>query len=337
MSTTEQSNVITQDVPRPPDNSVTESDSPAEIKESRVAAKSKEDKGEQATPTAATDSDKEKGANDQDSATGDDKPSDPPKRKRGIERRIERLSRKLADAQERENASQTTIQELQDRLDKLESQQSQESTDLVEPDLKDFKTPQQYAKAYAAYERKIAAAKKPAPRPEQKKPASPAKPPELPPELQQFHKAGRDKYGEEFDEALQEEIPVNQFMGEYILDHDSGIEIYMHLANNPEEAHKIANSSPYRAAKLLDSLATKASKGELDVDEGQLQFEEEGEEEKDKPKAKGSRKQTKAGDPPNHKPESSGLNTDVNMEELSMDEYAARRQKQELRKLGYTK
>lgn len=315
-------NVSTQETPRPPDESVVTSDI-----ESDVTKPGAEDHNVSAT-AAAPDKD---GPTDSDAATEKPKKT-PPKRNRSAERRIKRLSSKLSDAEAKDAENARRIAELEDQVDSLKSA----TPKAKEPMLQDFANPREYAKAYAKWE--AADSEEPAPKPRGRKPKPKADPPpthrQTTPdkEIIAFQDRGKAKLGDEFMEALTEPTAVNQLMGEFMLDHDLGPEMYVHLANNPDEAKKIYDSSTPRAIKAMEALAKKATDGQLDAgDPGDDdQVDDQDDELEDTP----PRKRTKAPEPPADTRDSGDADLQANPESESMDEYAARRRKEEARKAG---
>ena len=324
--------VVTEETARAPDEHVVTSD--AEFaSDTSPAAKA---------PSAASD---KEGPISSDSDTGTPK-KQPPKRgarNSPAERRIRKLKHRLTDSEAREAANATRIAELEGQVEAL----TDATPKAKEPMLKDFDNPQEYAKAYSKWDADNAA---PAPKPKAKpkpKPAADADdtPPAKPPtpvqdsEIIGFKERGQKKLGDEFIEALGEKTAVNQLMGEFMLDHDLGPEIYVHLANNPEEARKIYDSSVPRQQKAMEALAQRGlKKGGLDVgEEGELQiaptpdnpadddYEDPGHE---PPKV------TKAPEPPSDTTTEGASDVPVNPENESMEDYAARRAKEEARKAG---
>jgi hypothetical protein len=317
--------VVIEETARAPDEHVVTSD--ADFHAHASPAESK--------PSAAADKD---GPITSDSDTGKPKQA-PPKRNRSAERRIKKLGDKLSAAEAKDAANATRIAELEGQVESL----TDATPKPKEPMLKDFDNPREYAQAYSKWE---AGNDTPAPKPKAKaapKPATdtpPAAPPKRVPdkEITDFQERGKKKLGDEFIEALGEKTAVNQLMGEYMLDHDLGPEIYVHLANNPEAARKIYDSSSPRQIKAMEQLAAKAAKGELDAGhEGELDiapppanpadddYEDPGHE---PPKV------TKAPEPPGDTSTGGDADVPVNPENESMDDYATRRRKEEARKAG---
>jgi len=277
-------------------------------------------------PAAAADGDKPASSKDPDPAPGDPKSTEPPKpSRRSAERRIKRLSAKLGDAERRDADNAQTIAELKEEVESLKAATPRSA----EPELKDYDNPREYAKAYTKWE---TAGKDPEP-PRQRKPAArkadspPADAPLPDEEISDFQTRGKAKLGDEFTEALKEDgTAVNQLMGEYMLDSDFGPEIYVHLANNPDESRKIFDSSAPRATKMMADLAAKAEKGQLDVGDGELKV-------ADPPENKGKSKTTKAPKPPSDT-KGGGAPVKKSPDDEDMDEYAARRRKEEAQQAG---
>jgi hypothetical protein len=317
--------VVTEDTARAPDEHVVTSDANFNPDSSPADP----------VPSAAADKD---GPITSDSDTGKPKPT-PPKRNRPAERRIRKLTDKLATAEAKDAANAQEIAELRDQVKTL----TDATPKPKEPKLNDFDNPREYAQAYAKWE---AGTEEPAPKPTRRAapkpkpdaPAAPQKPLPQDAEILSFQERGKKKLGDEFIEALGEKTAVNQLMGEFMLDHDVGPEMYVHLANNPEEARKIYDSSVPRQIKAMEALAAKGAKGGLDAgQEGELQvapapanpadddYEDPGHE---PPKV------TTAPEPPSDTTTTGDADVPVNPESESMDDYAARRAKEEARRAG---
>jgi hypothetical protein len=317
--------VVTEDTARAPDEHVVTSD--ADFNPDASPA--------EPVPSAAADKD---GPITSESDTGKD-PSTRRKRtgrNRPAERKIKKLTDKLSAAEARDVENANRIADLEGQVETL----TDATPKPKEPQLRDFDNAPDYARAHAKWS---AAKEPPAPKPTRKPaarpPADPAKPKPVPDqEILDFQAKGKKKLGDEFVAALGEETPVNQLMGEYMIDHDLGPEIYVHLTNNQEEARKIFDSSAPRAEKAMAALAARAVKGELDAgNEGELDiadpppnpadddYEDPGHE---PPKV------TKAPEPPKDTSVDGNAAIPVNPENESMEDYAARRAKEEARKAG---
>ncbi len=328
--TDQPSQVVTEETARAPDEHVVTSDanfnsdtSPAEP-----------------APSAATD---KEGPITSDSDTGKPSQATPKRtgRNRPAERQIRKLKHKLTDADARESANATRIAELEGQVTAL----TDATPKSKEPLLKDFDSPAEYAKAYSKWDQAPEIAPKPKrkaapPKPTRSDDAPPADDPPAPDkEILNFHERGKKKLGDEFVEALGEPAAVNQLMGEYMIDHDLGPEIYVHLTNNPEDAKKIFNSSTPRATKAMETLAARAAKGELDAgQEGELQIapapgnpaDDDYVEDQDlePPRV------TRAPEPPSDTKVTGDTPAKVDPNSENMDDYAARRLKEEARKNG---
>lgn len=319
--------VATEDAPRPPDNAIVTSDTPEEPPESREA-----DAGAQA---AAGEGDKPAGTNEPPSAGDDNKQQKP--RNRSAERRIKKLSGKLSRATDLNQQQAQTIEAQNAEIARLKASQPRP----VEPQLKDFDTPQEYAKAYSKYEKDAAEFTGSASPPPPASPPAPANEPLADDPLEdsrdEFLEAGKKQLGDEFAEALEEEgTAVSQAMAEFLFDDlEVGPAIYIHLSKNQKDAREIYDMPAHKQVKALEELADRAKAGQLDV-EGQLQV---APPPGDTPPAKGGKAKTpggtKAPEPPSSTKDAGMHNTDPNPESESMDEYAARRRKEEARRMGY--
>lgn len=328
---TQPENVATEDTPRPPDNAVVTSDT-APQEEPTPESQAAGEGGQQ----AAAASEEEGGTNSSDSASGNEKPAK--RRDRASERKIGKLRRQLQSAEDRTAAKDREIERLTRENETLRGSVSEQ----IEPKLEDFPTPAEYAKAYAKWDAgKKAAKSNPPP---SKQPASSEThsqesdaPPVSDKAVADFHRAGKEMLGDEFLEALEErETAVSQFMAEFMFDSDVGPAIYVHLANNVEESRKIYDMPPRKAMAALEELEAKAQKGDLDID-GQMDVKPSGK--GSGTNDKGSGKQTssvgsKAPTPPSSTREQGSVSMDQNPDAENMDDYAARRRKEEARRRG---
>jgi hypothetical protein len=343
------SKVSTEEEVRPTDEHVVTSDLPQDV----ITAS---DDDQDAKP-AASDKTKSDQTTD-DSAASDDNQQQGKKRYRDrpATRRIKRLTKQVADLEAQRGSDKAEIAELREQLDQLQGATRQADP---EPQFKDFDSPQEYAKEYAAWETRQAGGKprssdtgKPDSKPRDRSAhaqhdVAPA-PPD--PEVEDFRKRGQEKLGDEFMEALNlEGTAVDQDMGEFLIDSDYGPEIYVHLANNQAESRKIFDSSTRRKMSMLEDLEARAQKGELDIDQHDDDVDDDqanadrtdktnqdkGEAGKSSSQANGQGQQTKAKDPPSDTRDGGGAQPQKDPEDESMDEYAARRKKEEMRKAGY--
>jgi hypothetical protein len=278
-------------------------------------------------------------SNNQDPAPGADKHK--PQRDRPAERRIAKLSKQLDDAKSEGQADKVRITQLEHDLQELKTT-VEAKPPPAEPQLVDFPDPKAYAEAYAGWKTEVAASK---PKPKAT-PAAPAKPPvELKdrpgqdPAIQAWQEAGTEAHGDRFDEALDRKgTAVNQMMGEFLEFSEHGHAIYIHLAENQAESKEIFRYGPAKTERAMKALEKKAAAGELI--EGELQVADPpdpGKPDKDPkatPKAAAPAK-TKAPEPPSSTKDGAAVNLTADPENESMDDYAARRQKEEARKAGH--
>lgn len=322
--TDQPSNVSTAETPRAPDEHVVTSDVPEDA--APPAAPREDDPAAAAAPPDG------ESTPSPDSATG--KPqSGKPSRNHAAERRIRKLTDKLTAAERRDQVNAKRIEELETQVDELKPKPK-------EPQLSDFKTPLLYAQAYSKWEKANATpARKPKTPPTAAAdtpadpPATPA-PTEVPQEILDFQAKGKEKLGDEFLEALREEgVAVNNTMGEFMMDSDVGPELYVHLANNQELSRQIFDMKPHKAVKEMEKLAAKGAKGELDAGhEGELQVDPLVD--PDDPAPPPART-TKAPAPPGDTRDPGNVAPAANPETENMDDYAARRRKEEARKAGH--
>lgn len=324
-TSTQPSNVSTEDTPPDrPQNVVTDETQPSAAGDDSQAAP--DDKSGQSTDDSA--------------------PSDPdkskPKRDRSAERRIARLTKKLAQEQDARTQDRQRIDAMERELEELKAGRS--SKPAKKPDIKDFDTPEEYARAFATYEagqrgKKDGDDGKPGKRSDAKPPARKRDEPPPPPEddVKAFVAKGKEKLGDEFLEAYQnpKDVPVNPAMGDYMLDSDVGAELYVWLYNNPDEALKIYRRSETGVVRKLDQLTEQIEKHgtwdfeDEDAGKGKGKGSDDGAG-KDGGKATGSgkkRQESRAPEPPSP-PDRGTVRHDVDLEAASMDDYAEARRNQ---------
>lgn len=335
------SGVTTQEPERPADEHVVTSDT-AHLTAADTAPPKKDQ------PAPAADS-KPADSNDQNPAPDTQQTQTSAKpRNRRVERTIRRLNRKLSDAERRDAEKDERIARLEQTVAGLTNQ----SEPAPEPKFEDFASPKEYAKAYTQWEKSSAESESP-PAPDKQPPArspqrdpEPASHPVVDSEIQAFQQRGIQKFGDEFKDALVDnDVATNQQMAEFMMDSDHGPDIYLHLANNPEESVKIFDSGPARAQRALDALQAKAEKGELDIaddyapadpppaqDKGQVTPPRQQQQQQ----RQSTQRVTKAPQPPSETRDGGNVDLGIDPERESMDDYAARRRKEEAQRMGYT-
>lgn len=338
--TDQPSNVTTEEAPRPPDEHVVTSD--IDFKAESAPGPREANSAEQdAAGTVTTDDASGPTDGDSSDATAPKKPT-AKRRNRSAERRIKTLSSKLSEAEAREAENARKIAELEETVNSLKTA----TPKAKEPMLQDFANPREYAKAYAKWEEGQAdePPRRRTPAKRQPTPLDDAPPPAAPKDdaIIGFRERGKEKLGDDFLEAL--EVPgtaVNQVMGEFMIDSDVGPELYVHLADNQEEAKKIYDMPAHKAIAALQRLATTARKGELIDAEGTLSTESSDTQvdtvldNDDKAERIQTQVGTKAPEPPSNTKPEGDAELPANPESESMDAYAARRRKEEARKRGY--
>lgn len=337
--TSQPSNISTEEEVRPADEHVVTDDrdffgvaSPADDKEKKPAASSDAKSPDQTTKPSAGSDDKEQ------------KPRSKPGQDRPAERRIKDLTKQVAQLEGKSQQDQTKIDGLQSQIDDLVAK----TPDVPEPQLKDFDSPAEYAEAFGKWK----TAKQPAKKPDAatRKPTGERDPtkhathdtgkPALDDEIVEFHTRGKTKLGDEFTEAIERKgTAVDDGMGEFLLDSDFGPEIYIHLANNQRDAKKIFDLRIGDKVKALEALEVKAKAGELDIDSMQQALDDADREDdltggKKEAKPTGNAVQTKAKEPPSDTREAGTADIKPDPENEDMDTYAARRNKEELKKRG---
>ncbi len=294
----------------------------------------------QADAAAATDGGS-KGKTD-DSATSDNNQQTKPPGRRSQERRFARMRDRLTRTEQKLAKRDQEVEELRGRLDKLEAGAGDNPP--AEPQLADFKTPQEYATAYAKWQADQKGASTPQPKqPKQPaQPATPAPPAPADEDVQAFVKRGKERLGDAFMEALEdpESTTVSPVMGEYMLESEHGPELYLYLADHQELARKIANKTETFAMRELEKLEALAKDGKLlDSDDGGDTSTSDGVETVETSPTGGDQgkrsKQTKAPAPPADAGRDGGDTAlPPNPETESMEDYAARRRKEEARARG---
>lgn len=299
------SNVSTADTPERPQNVFTEEPAVAEAREASKAAPG------------------EPGQTSDDSAKSPDKSKRKSPRDRPAERRISKLTRKL-------DASQTENAELRERIEALEADKPAPKK-TPEPQLRDFKTPQEYAHALNKWETE----QKPAPKPKAK-PAKPTASKAHAENLKRFAKDGTERIGDTFQAAFKDnDLAINQVMGEFMLDSDIGPEIMVHLHENQDLARQIWFDKPEEATKRLEAI-----EAELDGDKPATQTDDaagddsparnaDGTFAKAEPDPEPKTRTTKSNAPPAPGDSERGeLVPGTDLEKAGMDDYSATRRKQ---------
>lgn len=184
---------------------------------------------------------------------GEDKDAETPQKKSGFQRRIDKLNRKIGerDAQIAELMKRT--QGGGDAATRTPEAAKQEQKPAAaandgKPVAADFESYEEYVEKLAEWkldQREAAKAQ-----------AEAAK------TQQEAHKArlaaAQERYAD-FDEVLGEveDFPISQAMHEVITASDHGLDVAYYLAKNQDEAHRIAELSPFLAAKELGKIEAK--------------------------------------------------------------------------------
>lgn len=138
--------------------------------------------------------------------------------------------------------------------------------------------------------------------------------------------AGLKTYGDDFIAALNDnELFISPTMGEYTLDSEVGADVYMHLADNPEEAERIFNlKTKADQIRALDAIEAGIKGVNSSVKEEQADPSTQVPETKPTPPTPPQRKVTQAPPPVNH--EKGSAVPDIDEAKLSDDEWFKREQ-----------
>ena len=241
---------------------------------------------------------------------------------RSQQRKLSKLSRELKQSEASNAELKQQVAALADKVETLANPKA------VEPKFEDFDSPQEYAKEYAKWEAPAPAPKAAAPpKPAPAAPAPTPKPSDDP-EMVKFRKAGSDKFGDQFNDAMADEtLAVSQVMGDFLLDSDFGPDVYLHLSDNQDLARQIASKSPHAAIKRMETLEKQAKAGKLEGVDGELHtVVDESTTDTDTPAPSVA---TKAPAPPKDQDDRGTTNIKPDPENESMNEYAARRGKEQ--------
>jgi signal recognition particle GTPase len=186
-------------------------------------------------------------------ATSTDDPSAPPKKDKGVGKRINELVREREEARRqaehwREQALRATG--TTPRQDKTEVAQGKpessefESYDAYLDAVTEWKVEQRFKTERERFQKESSEREK---QQRQREAFS---------NFEERANKAREKY-EDFDAVITSRFPVTEAMTEALLESDSGPEIIYYLGNNPQEAARIAKLSPYAAAREIGKLEAK--------------------------------------------------------------------------------
>lgn len=279
-------------------------------------------------PTAESlDTDKVEGDQTPDSsAKSDDQSTDgdetTSKRKRGnsAKRKINRLNKQISELQDQAGQVPT----LTAKLESLESEMEllkQTSHGATKPKREDYPDDEAYAEGYAEWK---GASKKPVkndPPPAAKPAQQPSQDDPHQDQREDIMDFGAEEYGDDWEEAMEprDGAPINQHMAEYLFDLDDAelsAQVIMELHDNRKEAKEMyleTMNSSRKTVKSMDALVAKVKA--------------------DKPaKAKKSKEKGRKEPPAPASHEKTGIQDDVSADisgNETMDDYAAKRMKQE--------
>ncbi len=332
--------VQTDEVVKPGDEHVVTSDLPSEAEATPGA--------DDAAAAGASSGDAPDGQN---SAAGDSQDDGNHEQRHGNSR-WQRQQRRLKRAEKRADAAERKNQELESRLAALETSTK---ADKPEPKPDDFKSTAEFARAHSKWQEDQTAAAAANASTKDDTPAGDDAAETTSQsqhavaekdDLDDFVQRGTEKLGDVFQEALQNDPddphPISQVMGEFLFDSDVGPEIFVYLTENHDEAAKIFKAKAPAAMKSLQALEKRAQDGKL-IETGKVTPETTGDDKDDDKGGEGDSTAggefvTNASPPPESHRESGTPAAAADPENETMDEYKARRDREELQKRGiYTR
>ncbi len=270
------------------------------------------------------------------SATPESKPKPP--RDRRTERKMRRLHKQLAAEKRRNEVNDERIARLERNIALLERNQANSGNPrpAAKPQLADFDSAEDFARAFSKWESNQATAPgtQPAATSTQQQPSQPAPTPEQD-EYADFRALGEERIGADFVEASETtDWPVSPLMADYLVDSDLGPEIYTHLFNNQSVAKKVSRlKTEEKVAEHLDAIAkqiTDAGTWDFDAEPGPTTTET-GQQQASQPSTPAARASNAP--PPPSPPDRGTTQAKPNVDEMSMDDYAAHR-RAEIKKYG---
>lgn len=231
-----------------------------------------------------------------------DSTAEQPKKSKGVQKRIDELTKQAREAERREQLALDRETKL---MSMLEGKQEPKK-DLEAPDRNNYETLEDYLKAHETFvveraERTVADKIEAKLAEERTKTEQATQQAEFSKVVQTFE-ASKAKAIEKYDDYLEvaeaADVPVPQHVAFVIMNSAEGPEILYHLGKNPDEAQRIASLHPVLAAREIGLLEARLS--------GQT-----------KPKVSNA--------PSPITPVGSKENVNTPLEELSMEEYVRRR------------
>jgi hypothetical protein len=185
--------------------------------------------------------------------TGEDSADEPPKKSKGVQKRIDELTRAKYEAErEREIARQ----ELERYRREAEQQKAQPATGDNEPRFEDFSSYDDYVKAIAKHSalKEVNAIKA-----QQAQETEARKAEEMKRAFDEKAAKARSKY-DDFDTiALSPIVPYTPVMAQLVAESDIAGDLAYYLGKNLDEAKRLSQLSPVDAAKQLGRLEAKLS------------------------------------------------------------------------------
>lgn len=222
-----------------------------ETKELPVAEESAEieEVSETSEPDTSEEGEEEAESTEKDEQEEEAKEGEKPRKRNGFKKRIDRLSRRLSDAEK--DALYWREQALKGQAPKEQVENKPVTKAEGEPNQDDFESHADWVKAVARWE-----AKQEWKQLETKKQETQLKT-EHQQKVESFHRRIQDfkETVEDFDEVMEsvDDIPMSAALQTLILESENGHELTYELAKNREELERISKLAPLAAAKALGS------------------------------------------------------------------------------------
>ena len=191
---------------------------------------------------------------DESAASEQGKEGETHKRKGGFQKRIDKLTRRQAELESQNAALLEALRQSGKAPDNKPAEENKAPVSEGKPKPEDFENHDEFVEALTDWkvEQKLNTSQKKVQeqqaREEQNRQQT---------EFQTRMDSARERY-EDFDDVMGEsEVPVTPAMSEIIMTSEVGPDIAYYLANNPEEAGKIAKMPALAAAKALGKLEDK--------------------------------------------------------------------------------
>jgi hypothetical protein len=186
----------------------------------------------------------------EEAAPSEAEESPKPKKDGGFQRRISELTGQKKALEEEVNYWRS-------RASSLPSQEAQAQKPEAPPKIEDYNNLEEFIEAKASYAaRKIVEGTLTELQKQQAEHAKRTELEELHAKASERLEAARGKY-EDFDEALGSRSELSEYMSEFILRTDDGMDVAYYLAKNPQESARIARMDDFNASLALADVRSK--------------------------------------------------------------------------------